>query len=310
MLVFPRNKREGEKVCQALASRYRPSLEIYRKEKDLDRDPDKDPNKNKDPQDRSPFERLKEFDLVIAVMAVGIVVRLLCNTLEDKWTETPVVAVDSSLRCAVPVVGGHHGANDLALHLAEEMNMYPAITTATDSAGKPSLEGTAEQLGAKLVNRECSKEVNLAFLQENVDVPILRLKGPRVVLVDDDVAVLKSRGGVVVGLGTRRGVTSQEVIDAITTALRSVGKTPGEIRVMATAWIKHDERGIEEAAENLNREVIYLDEHVLNSQTTTTPSRASDLGLIGVAEPAAMALSTRLLMPKRIYGRVTVALGE
>jgi len=295
VLVFPRNKIEGERICQALADLYRPSLEIYRKEKD-----------------RSPFERLKEFDLVIAVMAVGIVVRLLCNTLEDKWTETPVVAVDSSLRCAVPVVGGHHGANDLALHLAEEMNMYPAITTATDSAGKPSLEGTAERLGAKLVNRECSKNVNLAFLQEDVDVPILRLKGPRVVMVDDDVAVLKSRGGVVVGLGTRRGVTSQEVIDAITTALRSVGKTPGEIRVMATAWIKHDERGIEEAAENLDREVIYLDEHVLNSQTTTTPSRASDLGLglIGVAEPAAMALSTRLLMPKRVYGRVTVALGE
>jgi len=308
VLVFPRNRREGEKVCQALANRYRPSLKIYRKEKDLDKDLDKDPDKNKKPQDRSPFERLKEFDLMIAIMAVGIVVRLLCDTLEDKWTETPVVAVDSSLRCAVPVVGGHHGANDLALHLAEEMNMFPAITTATDSAGKPSLEGTAERLGAKLVNRECSKEVNLAFLQE--DVPILRLKGPKVVMVDDDVAVLKSRGGVVVGLGTRRGVTSREVIDAITTALRSVGKTSGEIRVMATAWIKHDERGIEEAAENLDREVIYLDEHVLNSQTTTTPSRASDLGLIGVAEPAAMALSTRLLMPKKVYGRVTVALGE
>jgi cobalt-precorrin 5A hydrolase len=64
------------------------------------------------------------------------------------------------------------------------------------------------------------------------------------------------------------------------------------------------------AAEELETEVIYLNEDVLNSQIVTTPSRAADLGLVGVAEPAALALSKKLVLPKSVYGRVTVALGE
>jgi len=254
------------------------------------------------------LESLEEFDLVVAVMAVGIVVRLICPALRDKWTDRPVVAVDASLRSAVPIVGGHHGANDLALHLHQRLGIYPAVTTATDAARRPSLEGTAESLGAFVVNKDSSKEVNLAFLRE--EVPIIRLSGPKVVLVDEDVAVLKRRGGVVVGLGARRGVESSEVMEAVASALESAGRGVEDIRVIATAWIKKDESGIERAAEEMGCPLVYLDEEVLNAQSPTTESRAKDLGLVGVAEPAALALSERLIMPKRVYGRVTVALGE
>ena len=89
-----------------------------------------------------------------------------------------------------------------------------------------------------------------------------------------------------------------------------MGRSIEEIRAIATADIKRDETGISEAAERLGRPVIYLDDEVLNAQSPTTESRARDLGLIGVAEPAALALSEKLIMPKRAYGRVTVALGE
>lgn len=245
--------------------------------------------------------------MVVAIMAVGIVVRSLCHHLQDKWTDTPVIAVDSSLSCAVPVVGGHHGANELALFLRDKLGLYAAITTATDSSGRPNLESSAMALNAEIVNRESSKEVNLAFLKE--DMPIMRLKGPKIVIVDSDVAVLKS-SGLVVGLGSRKGVSAQEVLEALDSALQFAGRKREEIRVLATAWLKRDEAGIKEAAKLLGKNVIYLSPEVLNSQNSTTPSRASDLGLLGVAEPAAMALSKELVMPKKAYGRVTVALGE
>jgi len=242
-------------------------------------------------------------------MATGIVVRLICPMLKDKWTDKPVVVVDSSLRWAIPVVGGHHGANELAMYLAERLELYPAITTATDAAGMNCLEKTADQLGAWVVNKNSSIDVNLAFLRG--DVPVIRLKGPKVVLVDENVAVLKSKGGVVVGVGTRRGVSAQEVVKAVTSALKSIGKTSQDIRMMATAWIKRDEEGLTEAAKMLNSEIVYLDKDVLNAQDALSPSRANDLGLVGVAEPAVLALSERLLMPKKIYGgSVTVALGK
>jgi cobalt-precorrin 5A hydrolase len=240
-------------------------------------------------------------------MAVGILVRSLCRHLENKWTDTPVVVVDSALSCAVPIVGGHHGANDLAVFLKAKLGLYAAITTATDASGRPSLERTAAAFGAEIINRESSKEVNLAFLKE--DVPILRLKGPKIVIVDNDVAVLKGTG-LVVGLGARKGVSAEEVLEALDSALKSTGRKRDEIRIMATAWLKRDEAGIKEAAKFLGKEVVYLSAEVLNAQTTTTLSRASDLGILGVAEPAALALSERLVMPKRAYGRVTVALGE
>ncbi|VVB68319.1 Uncharacterised protein [uncultured archaeon] len=272
---------------QALSDGYRPALVLY---------------------ERDAIQKaLSSFDLVVAVMAVGIVARSLCGRLLDKWKDSPVVAVDSSLRCAVPVVGGHHGANDLALHLAERLGLFPAITTATEAAGRPCLESTASRLGAKIVNKESSKALNLVFLKE--DVPILRLKGPQIVVVDEDVAVLKGRG-LVVGVGARRGVSSIEVLEAIDAALAKVGRRRDEIAVLATAHLKKDEKGISEAAQSLGREVLYLSDEVLNAQAPITASRASDLGLSGVAEPAVLALASKLIMPKRAFGRVTVAIGE
>ncbi len=272
---------------QALAEGYRPALVLY---------------------ERNAMEKvLSSFDLVVAVMAVGIVVRSLCGRLQDKWTDRPVVAIDSSLRCAVPVVGGHHGANELALRLAERLGLFPAITTATEAAGRPCLESAAAKLGADIVNKESSKAVNLAFLKDSV--PILRLKGPKIVVVDKDVAVLKV-GGLVVGVGARKGVRSSEVLEAIDAALAEAGRNRDEVTVLATAWLKRDEKGLAEAAQILGLEVLYLSQEVINAQAPTTPSRASDLGLSGVAEPAVLALATKLIMPKRAYGRVTVAIGE
>lgn len=249
---------------------------------------------------------LSKFDLLVAVMAVGIVVRLICDHLRDKWIDTPVVAVDSSLQCAVPVIGGHHGANDLALCLANALGLFPAITTATDASGRPCLEGVAAKLSAEIVDKDSSKAVNLAFLRE--DVPVMRLKGPKIVVVDEDVAVLKVKG-LVVGLGARRGVSCLEVLEAIDAALAQAGRRREDIGILATAWLKRNEDGMTEAARCLGKEILYLSEETLNAQAPATPSRATDLGLAGVAEPAVLALATKLILPKKAYGRVTVAIG-
>jgi cobalt-precorrin 5A hydrolase len=252
-------------------------------------------------------EIMERFDLLVAVMATGIVVRAICPLLKDKWQDRPVVAVDSGLSCAVPVVGGHHGANDLALELSSALGLYPAITTATDSLGRPSLEKTASRLNAGIVNREASKEVNLACIRQ--EVPVLRLKGPKIVIVDQDVAVLKMKG-LVAGLGARRGVREDEVLEALDLALKEAGRSREDLALLATAWLKKDEEGIRKAAEGLGKEVVYLPREVLNAQSPSTASRAGDLGLTGVAEPAVLALADRVILPKKAYGRVTVALGE
>jgi len=287
VLAFPRDEEKGVGICRALEDSYCPELVIYHKD-----------------ELKETWER---FEAIIAVMAVGIVVRMICPMLKDKWQDRPVVAIDSALSCAVPVVGGHHGANQLARLLSSRMGLYPAITTATDSSGQPCLEEMAERLGSVICNPESSKAINLAFLKE--DVPVLRLKGPRVVLVDKDVAVLKP-GGLVLGMGARKGVAAEEVLSAVDLALKEAGKSRDDIAILATADLKREEEGMLEAAGILGKELICLPSEVLNSQAATTPSRAQDLGLVGVAEPAVLALAGRLISPKKAYGRVTIAIGE
>jgi cobalt-precorrin 5A hydrolase / precorrin-3B C17-methyltransferase len=72
---------------------------------------------------------------VVALMAAGAVIRILAPLLADKRAEPPVVAVAEDGACAVPLLGGHHGANDLARRVATVAGgRRPAAGLA---AGKP-----------------------------------------------------------------------------------------------------------------------------------------------------------------------------
>jgi cobalt-precorrin 5A hydrolase len=75
---------------------------------------------------------------IIAIMALGIVVRLLGPLTRDKRTEPAVVVVDEAGRFAISVLGGHEGgANDLAREVARALGACPVITTASDVVPRP-----------------------------------------------------------------------------------------------------------------------------------------------------------------------------
>ena len=172
----------------------------------------------------SAFRKAFEYDAIIAIMAAGIAVRNIAPLIRDKWNDPPVVVVDSGLNFAVPVLGGHHGGNKLARKLTG-IGLTPVITTATEVAGRDSVETIAENLGCRIVNRDSTKKVNMKLLDE--DVEVLQVKGPKIVVVDDDVSVLKKHG-LVVGIGANSGVPSSEVKEAVLDALTA--------NAFAAAW--------------------------------------------------------------------------
>ena len=69
---------------------------------------------------------------IIGVCAAGILIRALGPILSDKRAEPPVLALAEDGSAVVPLLGGHHGANDLARRLADALGIEPAITTAGD----------------------------------------------------------------------------------------------------------------------------------------------------------------------------------
>lgn len=258
---------------------------------------------------RDAFKRaFEEYDSIIAVMAAGIAVRNIASLVSDKWSDPAVVVVDSGLNFAIPILGGHHGGNEMAQKLSA-MGIVPVITTATEVNGKESVEKIAENLKCRIVNRDSTKKVNMALLDTEVEV--MRIKGPKIVLVDDDVSVLKLRW-LIVGIGANRGVSKSEVKDAIESALSEINAGIEDVKYFASAMIKENEEGIIEAAEELGKELRYVPHEIINSTRAPSPSKAESLGLKGVCEPAALALSEekKLLLKKRVYGNVTIAIAR
>src|SRR5262245_26625177 len=71
-------------------------------------------------------------EAIVGICAAGILIRALAPLLADKRTEPPVVAVAEDGSAALPLLGGHHGANDLARRVAATTGGIAAITTAGD----------------------------------------------------------------------------------------------------------------------------------------------------------------------------------
>ncbi|HTZ36763.1 MAG TPA: precorrin-3B C(17)-methyltransferase [Stellaceae bacterium] len=69
---------------------------------------------------------------IVGLCASGILVRALAALVDDKSAEPPVVALAEDGSVAVPLLGGHRGANAIARHLAKALGGIAAITTAGD----------------------------------------------------------------------------------------------------------------------------------------------------------------------------------
>jgi cobalt-precorrin 5A hydrolase len=74
---------------------------------------------------------LLNFDCIVAYMPSGIVIRGLCKHLRNKWVDPAVVVLDKPLMHSVPILGGHHGGNEVAMYL-EEMGIKAIILTAME----------------------------------------------------------------------------------------------------------------------------------------------------------------------------------
>jgi len=118
---------------------------------------------------------------------------------------------------------------------------------------------------------------------------------------------------LIVGVGCRRGAKSADIVAAVRQALRKVKANPARVRLLATADIKHDEKGLLEAAEILGMGLRLVSSEELRSTTKQfklTPLAARKVGLPAVAEPAALLAGrrTRLILNKTIIRHVTVAI--
>ena len=120
------------------------------------------------------------------------------------------------------------------------------------------------------------------------------------------------------GIGCRRGVSAGEIVRAVRGACTMAGISVGDVRCLASAWIKRDEPGLLEAAEELGLHLRFIPRWMIEDYYERNPRAARSefvherIGVHGVSEPCAV-LSSRnasLVLRKTGFGGITVAVAR
>lgn len=271
---------------------------------------------------------------IVGLCAAGILIRALAPNLSDKRRDAPVIAVAEDGSVVVPLIGGHHGANDLAKILATACGGVAAITTAGDLRLGFSFD--APPPGWQTPNPEAVKPVTAALLSGNGarleinagsadwlaggpwrdDATAQVLVTDRIVAPDDQTLVMHPPV-LTIGVGCERGTSPEELTKLVTDTLEDAGLTTDAVAAIGSLDLKIDEPAVHAAATALQKTARFFEAEELEAEAPRlqTPSDLvfRETGCHGVAEGTALALAgpdSALIVPKRKSQRATCAIAR
>ncbi|MFQ6017687.1 MAG: precorrin-3B C(17)-methyltransferase [Kiloniellaceae bacterium] len=270
---------------------------------------------------------------ILGVCAAGVLIRALAPRIEDKRSEPPVIALAEDGGAVVPLLGGHHGANDLARRIAGLLGISAAVTTAGDLRFGVALDDPPP--GWRLANRADHK----AFAGNLLAGARVRLEGEAAWLRDSRLpfaadgdlvirvterAVAGSRRELVyhpavlcAGVGCERGAEPEQVIALLRRTLSESGLAEAAVAAVVSIDLKAGEPALHAAAAALGVPARFFDAARLEAET---PRLANPSGLVfrevgchGVAEGAALAAAGpggMLVAAKTKSARATCAIAR
>ena len=242
---------------------------------------------------------------IIGIMASGILMRAIASEMVSKQTDAPVIAVSPDGQHVVPLIGGHHGANQLAKEIADAIGGIAAITTASDTTfdvsldeppkgyvlensgdfkgfmaqvlggGEITLDGRAEWLETSdlplddvlAMQTEIGQTIPNSRPQRN-DNGKLRISITENAISGNENHLVYHPKNLVIGVGCERGTAPDEVLALIEKCLVDNNLSKASIAFITSIDLKADELAISEASRALNVPARFFTAQELNQQAT------------------------------------------
>lgn len=276
-------------------------------------------------------ENFNKYSFHIFIMATGIVVRTISKFIKGKDVDPAVILIDENITFAISLISGHIGGGNLFTKvICDKLNIIPIITTSSDITGKIAIDTLAEKLNCNMKSLEEAKNLT-SLIVDNKNVGISLPKNVNVMESKnspspDGVVIISNREkieitqlypkDIILGVGCRRGVPTEIVLNAIKTALKKANISEKSIKHIATVDLKKDEIGIIQCSTILGVDLKIVSREEINNCPLSFKSSSFVLERVGVSAvsaPVAYLTSDKkgeFILEKFVQEGVTVSIYE
>jgi cobalt-precorrin 5A hydrolase/precorrin-3B C17-methyltransferase len=274
---------------------------------------------------------------LLFIMATGIVVRTIAPLIKNKKEDPAVLVIDEEGKHVIPLLGGHQArANELATTLATLINANPVITTSSDINNLPALDLWIERCQLFIQNPSILPKIMSKFIENSKIKIYINSDLIRVPIFPDHFQVVKEAEiadiiitnkklelneeqliliprNLVVGLGFHDWVTSNEIEEAIKQVFTDEGLYFEALKGVATLEKKAKNEALQEFSRKYGLCVFsYTPEELQEVKGLSfSPIVERAVGVSSVCEQSAILASQgRLIVPKRVFKDVTIAVAE
>lgn len=279
-------------------------------------------------------EAMEKAKGIIFISSTGIAVRAIAPCLKGKTIDPGVVVVDAKGEYAISLLSGHlGGGNELAIKVSEILKAMPIITTATDSLGVKAPDMIAKENNLLISDIKKAKDIS-AFLIEGkkvvfededkiIDIP----KGyiectessenlPKVKVtnkISGSEALVLVRKNVILGIGCRKDVAKEKMLDFIRESLKEYGYREDSILKISTIDLKSKEEAILNISQVFSvpleihsRDEVRKIEHLFKCSDFVRKS----IGVGAVAEPCVYLSGGEIVVERISKEGMTLCIGE
>ncbi|MNO68328.1 cobalamin biosynthesis protein CbiG [compost metagenome] len=279
-------------------------------------------------------EAMEKAKGIIFISSTGIAVRAIATYLKGKTIDPGVVVVDAKGEYAISLLSGHlGGGNELAIKVSEILKAMPIITTATDSLGVKAPDMIAKENNLLISDMKKAKDIS-AFLIEGkkvvfededkiIDIPkgyIECTEGsenlPKVKVtnkISDSEALVLVRKNVILGIGCRKDVPKEKMLDFIRESLKEYGYREDSVLKISTIDLKSKEEAILNISQVFSlpleihsRGEVRKIEHLFKCSDFVRKS----IGVGAVAEPCVYLSGGEIVVERISKEGMTLCIGE